>query len=138
MNKVCNHVRFYNREMIRHLSGENLRPPESWKPVVKSIHDFQECSLFEISELLNEHEHLCSGKLSDLEVRRTEENINRIYKTILFEVSYFLKLKNTIPEELIKAVQILFSFYYFSSSLIDDDTVKNFLSTVRDKNLILD
>ncbi len=138
MNKVCNHVRFYNREMIRHLSGENLRSPESWKPVVKSIHDFQECSLSEISELLSEHERLCSGKLSDLEVRRTEENINRIYKTILFEVSYFLKLKNTIPEELIKAVQILFSFYYFSSSLIDDDTVKNFLSTVRDKNLILD
>ncbi len=138
MKEVCNHVRFYNREMIRHLSGDNLRPPESWKPAVESISVFKEYSFSQILKLLNEQANLFCEKLSSLEAKQTEENIRRTYKIILFDVSYLIRFKDFISKELITAIHILLSLYYFNPSLAEDETIKVFLKTILDKDLKLD
>lgn len=137
MNNGCNHVRFYNREMIRYLIGENLQPPENWRPAVKTVCDFKECSLSQISEILDNLDKL--DKVPDnLETRIIEENIRRGYTIILFDVSCFIKFKDIVSEEVVTAIRFLLSLYYFNPSLIDDDTVKIFLRTIRDRDLKLD
>lgn len=138
MDNVCNHVRFYNQEMIRHLFGEKLQPPESWRPAVEVVRDFKECSLSPFSEILDNLDILFSEKPDALETKQIQENVRRMCMMILLDVSCIVKFKDIVSEELITAIHLLLSLYYFNPFLVDDDTVKNFLKTIRDKDLKLD